>query len=428
MLKKFLMSSIAIILTLALLTACGGGNGGGNADNDGNGDNVGDTGENVTIRFSLWDQFPQNIIDEFNAVHPNIEIEIVHFPDSDYSQRVNQMVMGGTAPDVILAFEVDLPRFAEAGAILPLDDFLANSDEVDANDFIPAVDQLSEGLGGTYGLPWAYAAQILFYNKDLFDEAGVDYPTADWTWEDFEEAAVQLTIVEDGRTVQWGADALTFRGVWWSLAGQGGDDILNDGLLDLGDGLRDALEFQYRLTNELGVSPEPEAGDSVADLFASGQAAMARTGSWMTGQYRDLEFNWDIETLPRGVRGYSSLHTGFYTINAASEHPEEAWKFIEFMMSERGQTLNSEWGNNPSALQSIATQGAWQNAGEFGPTNWEAIERAGAQGAFGYTLLNASVTTNLVNQFNAVLLGITSIDDIFDRYLPDANQELENLE
>lgn len=417
MLRKIVRGSVVTLVGALLLAGCGTGN-------TGESDNSKD--DKVKIRFSLWDKFPQNIIDEFNKKYPNIELEIVQTPDSDYSQKVNQMLVGGTAPDVILSFETDLPKFAESGSIISLEEYLEKSELINQNDFIPAVQKLNDETGGSYGLPWAYASEILFYNKDLFDAAGVKYPSKDWTWEDFEEAANKLTISETGKTTQWGADALSFRGLWWSLAGQGGDSVVEDGQLVLGDGLRDALEYQNKLTNELKVSPEPSAGDSVADLFSAGQAAMTRTGSWMTGQYKDVDFNWDIETLPKGERSYNSLHTGFYTINSASKHKEEAWKFIEFMMSEEGQTLNSQWGNNPSALKTIADKGAYQNAGENGPTNWDAIKRSGEEGEFGYTLVNAGTTTNLVNQFDAYLLGSTSIDDIFNKYISQANKEIED--
>lgn len=420
MFKKMFTGSMIALAGALLLSGCSSG---GESTNSGESK----TGEEkVKIKFSLWDKFPQNIIDEFNKKYPEIEIEIVQTPDSDYSQKVNQMLVGGTAPDVILAFETDLPKFAESGSIISLDDYVKKSDLIDESDFIPAVEKLSAETGGNYGLPWAYASEILFYNKDLFDKAGVEYPSENWTWKDFENAAKELTISENGKTAQWGADALSFRGLWWSLAGQAGDSVVKDGKLELGNGLQAALEYQNKLTNELKVSPEPSAGDSVADLFASGQAAMTRTGSWMTGQYKDLEFKWDIETLPKGERAYNSLHTGFYTINAASKHKEEAWKFIEFMMSEEGQTLNSQWGNNPSALKSIADQGAYQNAGENGPTNWDAIKRSGEEGEFGYTLVNAGTTTNLVNQFDAYLLGTTKMEDIFDKYIPQANKEIED--
>ncbi|MHC5249252.1 ABC transporter substrate-binding protein [Enterococcus sp. LJL90] len=419
MLKKILTGALVVLSSAVLLAGCGNNSTAGDSESS-----SGSDGDKVKIRFSLWDKFPQNIVDAFNEKYPDIEVEIVQTPDSDYSQKVNQMLVGGTAPDVILAFETDLPKFAESGSVISLEDYLSESTEIDTTDFIPAVDKLNQEIGGSYGLPWCYASEILFYNKDMFDAAGVDYPTADWTWTDFEEAAQKLTITDGNNTTQWGADALTFRGLWWSLAGQGGDDIVKDGELSLGNGLEAALEYQNTLTNDLKVSPEPSAGDSVADLFASGQAAMTRAGSWMSGQYKDVEFNWDIETLPKGERAYNSLHTGFYTINAASEHKDEAWKFIEFMMSEEGQTLNSQWGNNPSALKSIAAQGAYKNAGTNGPTNWDAIDRSGEEGEFGYVLVNAGTTTNLVNQFDAYLLGTTDMDEIFDKYIPQANQEI----
>ncbi|KAF1297339.1 ABC transporter substrate-binding protein [Enterococcus sp. JM4C] len=418
MFKKIILSSFIAISSVLLLAACGSGG------KDDSSDSA--SSDKVKIRFSAWDKFPDNIVEEFNKEYPNIEIELVQIPDSDYSQKINQMLVGGTAPDVILSFETDLPKFAETGSVISLDDYLKDTDKIDVDDFIPAVNKLSEQTGGNYGLPWAYASEILFYNKDMFDAAGVDYPTKDWTWDDFEKAAEKLTIKDGNKTTQWGADALTFRGLWWSLAGQGGDDVVKDGKLSLSSGLKDALTYQDKLTNSLKVSPEPSAGDSVADLFASGQAAMARTGSWMTGQYKDVDFNWDIETLPKGERAYNSLHTGFYTINSKSEHKDEAWKFVEFMMSEQGQTLNSKWGNNPSALKTIAEQGAYKNSGENGPTNWEAIERAGQEGEFGYVLVNASTTTNLVNQFDAYLLGTTPLDEIFDKYIPNANKEIED--
>ena len=419
MFKKIILGSLITFSSVLLLAGCGSGTKDSGSDGSSSSDKV-------KIRFSAWDKFPDTIVEEFNKEYPNIEVEMIQIPDSDYSQKVNQMLVGGTAPDVMLSFETDLPKFAETGSVISLDDYLKKTEKIDVDDFIPAVSKLSEQTGGNYGLPWAYASEILFYNKDMFDAAGVDYPTKDWTWDDFEKAAEKLTIKDGKTTTQWGADALTFRGLWWSLAGQGGDEVVEEGKLKLGSGLEEALIYQEKLTNSLKVSPEPSAGDSVADLFASGQAAMTRTGSWMTGQYKDVAFNWDIETLPKGERAYNSLHTGFYTINSKSEHKDEAWKFVEFMMSEKGQTLNSQWGNNPSALNTIAEQGAYKNAGEHGPSNWEAIERAGQEGEFGYVLVNASTTTNLVNQFDAYLLGTTPLDDIFDKYIPNANQEIED--
>lgn len=416
--KKFVLKS-ALLGLIAMVTLAGCGKEKAASDSK-------KSGDQVTIKFSSWDDFDEGILEKFEEENPNIKVEKIQIPDSDYSQKINTMIIGKNAPDVILSFETDLPRFAANGAIEPLDDYIKKGASFELDDFIPAVEQISETTGGTYGLPWSYASEILYYNKDMFDEAGVAYPTSDWTWDDFKEAAEKLTKREGDKTVQWGADAISFRGMWFSMIGAAGDDVVDkNGDLDLGDGLVRTLEFQNELTNELKVSPQPTSGDSVSDLFASGSAAMTRTGSWMTMMYKDNEFNWDIAPLPSDKRNYNTLHTGFYTISSDSKHKDEAWKFIDFMMSETGQTLTSEWVNNPSALKSIAEKGAYRNPGKNGPENWETFSESADAGQFGYTLVNASITTSLVNDFDSYLLGAKSLDDILEKSVPNAQKQIE---
>lgn len=418
MMKKRIAQGIALVSATAMLVGCGSG-----------GKSSSETSESkdgkVTIKFSAWDEIPDSVFEAFNKEHPDIKVDYIRIPGDDYSQKINQMIAGNTAPDVMLAYETDLPKFAKAGAILDLDDKLSKSSEIDSDDFIPAVKELNETTDGTYGLPWCYASELLFYNKDMFDAAGVSYPTAEWTWDDYENAAKQLTVKDGSKTTQWGTDALSFGGIWYSLAGQAGDAVVKDGKLALDDGMKKALEFQNKLTNEDKVCPQPESGSSVSDLFASGQAAMCLNGSWMTSVYKDVDFKWDITTLPKGERAYNSLHTGFYTINAKSKKADAAWTFIEFMMGKEGQTITSKWLNNPSALKSIAAEGAYRNGGDNGPENWEAFDAAGEEGKVGYTTINTAVTNNLINQFNSYLLGNISLDDVMDEEIPKANKELE---
>lgn len=386
-------------------------------------------GEVTTITFTAWDDLPQSWFDAFYAKHPEIKVEFTRIPGDSYNQKLNQMVVGGQAPDVMLLQEADLGRFASNGIIENLDSYIAGSDHLTTSSFIPAVAQLAEATGGNYGLPWAVASQLLYYNKDLFDAAGVDYPTDDWTWDDFAAAAEKLTKVEGGKTTQWGADALTFNGIWFSMAGQGGDQVVADGKLALGDGLKKALEFQNKLTNELKVSPPPAAGDAVSDLFAAGQAAMSRNGSWMIGAaYKDVDFNWDIATLPSQTQKYTSLHTAFYSISAKSQVKDAAWTFIDYMMSEEGQKATSEWSGNISAIPSIAEKGYNRVQGKNGPQNWTAVEKSLEQGKFGYTTVNSAPTGNLTNQFNGFLLGTTTVDNILSNDVPKANQELAEIQ
>jgi len=92
-------------------------------------------------------------------------------------EPVITVIAAHTAPDVILAWECDINRFAENKAIIPLDDYIKNTNAFTMDDFVPAVDQFGKATGATYALPWCLAAEILYYNKDMFDKAGVAYPT-----------------------------------------------------------------------------------------------------------------------------------------------------------------------------------------------------------------------------------------------------------
>ncbi|MCL1988551.1 MAG: sugar ABC transporter substrate-binding protein [Firmicutes bacterium] len=387
----------------------------------------GDSAETV-IRFSMWDIVDETapFIQAFHAANPDIRVEIVGIPE-DYSTVINTMVVGGTAPDVILAWEVDMPRFAANGNIISLDDFVAASDLVDVNDFMPAVAGLRDMTDGLYGIPWVYAGHFLYFNKDMFDAAGVSHPTANWTWDDMATAAQALTIRDGATVTQWGITAIDFPGIWYSLIGQGGDLVVDENLnLSLGNGLRRALEFQNRLTNEYQVAPQPGAGAAM-DLFSAGMAAMTRQGNWFVAGYSDLPFNWDIVPLPGDAAVHTSLHTGFFTINSASPNQAAAWRFIEFLMSHEGQTLLSEFTANPSAMMSVAAEGAFRVQGENGPTNWAAFDYFNNYGRFTYVLLNATVTSNLVSQFDAVLLGLTDIDTVINVEVPNAQAQLDQL-
>jgi len=108
--KLFLLLGV-MVLSVGMLAAC---------DDEDNGGDAGD-GDQVTISFSWWDGVPHEeitFITAFEEANPDIRVQVYSYPDGDYSQQINTMVLGGTAPDVILAWEVDLPRFAENGAII----------------------------------------------------------------------------------------------------------------------------------------------------------------------------------------------------------------------------------------------------------------------------------------------------------------------
>ena len=386
--------------------------------------------QKVTLKFAMWDPVnPQyDFIKAFESENPNIKVDLIQIPVDNYSDKLNSMIAANSAPDVILAWECDINRFAKGKAIVPLDDYIKNTKAFAMEDFIPALSTLNKMNGAVYGLPWCYASELLYYNKDMFDKAGVAYPNEKWTWKDFEDAAKKLTISKDDKTVQWGADAITFPGVWYSLVGQAGDAVVdNNGKLALGEGAKRALQFESDLTNKAKVIPPPSANNNAVDLFSGGKAAMTRQGSWLMSSYRGIKnFKWDIAPLPKDTKAYASLHTGFFTIYNGSKNKDAAWKFIEFCMSDKGQALISKGLNNPSARKSVAAKGDYKVAGENGPANWAAMDQTADFVQIGYVLAPSGVTNYIVNKFNAVVLGQIDADTALKQGLDEAHKVMGN--
>lgn len=334
-----------------------------------------------------------------------IKVEVTVIPESEYSSKLNQMVStGDDSADIYVIWENDIANFAKAGGIISMDDYLKNS-SIQTGDFIDAVSTLSAGLGGTYGLPWCAATELLYYNKDMFDAAGIPYPDNDWSYNDYKAAAEKLTKKEaDGTTKQYGC-TLPNTQTWWAGIGGAGDKVYDPskGQMVLGSG---AVSFvsDVAAMAKSGVMPEPSS--DTADLFASGKAAMSWQGSWNIGTYgSSLPFQWDIATIPTDKIKYNTLHTGFYSINAKSKNQDAAFKVIEYLMGEEGQTINSRASGNPSAIKSIAEKGAWKVESAASVKNWEAMTDSLKAGVFGYTCLPSGVTNNAVSEFNAAVLG-----------------------
>lgn len=360
------------------------------------------------VRLVVWNEPHPN--DELNMYKQcekatGIQIEVTVIPESDYSSKLNQMVATkDSSADIYVVWENDLANFAKVGGIIPLDDYLKNS-TIKTDDFIDAVDKLSEGLGAVYGLPWCVATELLYYNKDMFDEAGLDYPTNDWSYAEFKEAVKKLTKkAADGTTEVYGC-TLPNTQTWWAGIGGAGDQIYDPatGQMVIGDG---AIEFITDCLEMVQNGYMPAPSSDTTDLFAAGKAAMSWQGSWVIGTYGDkLDFNWDIATLPTNKVKYNTLHTGFYTINAYSNNKDLAFKVIEYLMSEEGQTINSKASGNLSAIKSIAAKGAWKVESAKTVKNWDAVLDSLEAGVFGYVCLPSGVTNNAVSEFQAALLG-----------------------
>jgi multiple sugar transport system substrate-binding protein len=380
----------------------------------------------VTITFAMWGPVnPQyNFITAFEHKYPNIHVSLTEIPQQNYEQKIMAEVATGTAPDVMLVWENMIGPLAKEGAIVKLNPYIKHDPNLQVSNFLPAFRNLAAQNGGEYGFPWCWATHLLFYNENMFRAAHVPFPTANWTWQDYANAAKKLTVVKNGRVVQWGSAGLGFFGVWYSLIGSAGDPVVNShDQLAIGPGAIRAMEWQYDLTNKLKVQPQPAPTTSSVDLFEAGKAAMILNGSWMVSTYDSIKsFKWNIAPLPYDTVKYDDLHTAFFTINSRSPYKQADWDFIQFCMSPEGQKLIEEGTNNPSAELSLQKYAWYKLAGPNGPTNWSAFNIAGERARLGYVLLPTGLTNYIANELTASVLGQVSPKEVVKLAYQEAKQ------
>lgn len=291
--------------------------------------------EKVTIRLATWAGAQEAaeldaIIERINAESDTFQI--VHEPaPADYYTKLQTMFAGGTAPDLVwLAQEYVVP-YAARGALMDLTDRLKNDTRPTANldDYFPLVLEHAMYNGRVYGLPWIGQPVIVYYNKDLFDQKGIPYPTDDWTWEDFRELAKQLTDKEKG------IYGTTFNG-WppvhmfiWQAGGEVISPDLKSSPIDSPEAIQ-ALEFYASIIYNEEVAPSMATinEQGFSEMFKAGKIAM-----FFGGASDDLD---RIEGLrvghvrvPKGPKNRTTFAWAASTaINANTKHPDEAYEAL----------------------------------------------------------------------------------------------------
>ncbi len=301
-----------LLLVLAMVAAaCTSDSGGDTGGSDGGGS----SGGGVT-NITLWQGFGakdvdnngvpnyeaqsiRQLIDEFNSSHPDIHVEDVFAGSNDkVLQKLTVALQGGEAPDITYQYGSSLPQLAQAPGIIDLTDVVADS-AWNWDDFVEGARTAATFDGRVLGVPALIDNLAIIYNKDLFDAAGVDYPTADWTWDDFRTAAKALT---DPANKQFGfafpasADEDT---VWHydAMLWEAGGDILTPdnsaaafnspaGLQALTT-LRDMSVTDGSVYNDLQNA-------KIDDLFNSGKIGMVISGPWALPGYPDINYGTEI--------------------------------------------------------------------------------------------------------------------------------------
>jgi multiple sugar transport system substrate-binding protein len=308
--------------------------------------------ETVELVYQDWATtwFPpmvEEMMPIFNEEHPNIQVSYVPQSDDVDVKLLAQMV-AGEAPDLMFGCCTWFPIIAQKGQLLDLSPYVESDlDPAIIEDFDPAqYNALFLPDGTQYALPKYHGALALFYNKDLFDEYGVDYPPAEgWTLDEYQAAMDKLTqdTDGDGETDIWGSmiDVVSEDRVQMYINNHGGH-IVNpedptDCMLDEPEAqaglqwLYDRMQVDGTMATALDVG---KVGTQAA--FINGQVAMVEDGSWaLKNILANAPFRVGLAPFPAGPAGRVTLATtDAYGIWEGTEHPDEAWALMKFLLGD----------------------------------------------------------------------------------------------
>ena len=309
------------------------------------------SGEGVTLSLYYWDilfkEEIEQLIADYEAQNEGITIEPTQLPWADYWTKLETMLAtGDDAPDIFWVNLAHLIEYLPAGYMLPL-----NDDVMELDKYSQAATDLLKGDDGSYyGVPFLLDPNVLIYNKAMFDEAGLEYPTEDWTWDDFRTAAAALTK-DDGSQYGYCFRIDTGQGSmheWLVSAGNDEFDWNNSIPLFAEESGIDGWSFVYDLMYTDGSTP---TGAQMTEIqgdtyFQSGQAAMVFGAPPKIVTYAEAlgAENIGVSTLPEGARKACSFSVCSMAGYSGTQHEEEVQNFLKYAASQEGMTTLSAAG------------------------------------------------------------------------------------
>lgn len=281
------------------------------------------------------------IVEAFESENPDIKVEVTTLPYGDYGTALQTDLAAGTVADV---FDIEYSNYAAYqanGVLAPLE--VENPDA-----YRESLLEAYSTDGTSFALPSSFSDVVLYYNADLFDAAGLDYPTNDWTWEDEKAAAEAIT---DQAAGIWGDHQPISFYEYYKVLAQNGGEFLNDDKSAVAFNTPEGLEAAEWLVGKSGtVMPTIEQGQGTPDfdtnLFKDGKLGMLHTGIWVFGAVADVPFTWDIAVEPGNTTQASAVFSNAVGVSATTENIEAATKWAEFLTSSETMVdvrLDSGW-------------------------------------------------------------------------------------
>jgi multiple sugar transport system substrate-binding protein len=389
--------------------------------------------EPAEISFMMWGdpeelKVWQQIVDDFQAKNPNIKVNVDVSDWDSYWTKLKTLYAGGNPPDVFAMDAPLYPDWVSRGALLNLQKYIDATPGL-LDGLYPNTLEVYKTPDGYYGLPRDFQTIVLFYNKDMFDAAKIPYPTDKWTLDDLRKTAKELTKTVNGKK-QWGfSPDLWDMELFWSenIWGRGGDIISDDHSKTLiGEPkAREAWKFLSDMVNVDKSVPNPnDAQEYGGDPFAAAAAAMTPIGHWAVPGYLAAGLNMGVAPMPAGPTGRAtSVNSAGFVAAKDGKHPDAAWEFIKYALSEDAQKKLAELGFAIPVLKSVAESPAYLNPSA--PIDQkvflDALAYAHTKPSFkGYDEWSTVVGDGLVPAWT----GEKTIDEVLDEIVPGADAVL----
>jgi multiple sugar transport system substrate-binding protein len=337
--------------------------------------------EDVTI-FSAWGTVEETdnlmrLVDFYNSMHPQQKVKFVHIDHQEYDRKILIQTAAGNPPDVFLMSSTDLGTLAYREVLEDLTPWIVADTGFRPDDFFPALLNTATIQGQIYGIPIGYTPMVIYYNRRLFREAGVPYPGASWTWDDFLQTAMKLTRKDaNGRIKQFGC-MISMAG--YTFVYSFGGDFFDEHLpaqeafgwcrLDQPKTIA-ALQFYGDLAMKYHVTTSPTERLFNSDQgFRQEAVAMIAAGRWQVPNFARTNLDWGVAPMPRGESSAVGVIVYNVVMSKFSRRQEQAWDFIKFMAGPYAQEQSAKSGNFIPSLITVANSEEFLNDKTFGVDN-----------------------------------------------------------
>ena len=315
-----------------------------------------------TLTVAMWDMTADpifaSVIDAFKDANPGVTIEPIDIPSADYGTKLSVMLNGGSDVDVFWVKDADtIYPIAKRGQMADMSSYITR-DGLDLGIYNGQAEDFNID-GKQIGMPFRTDYYVLFYNKDIFDAAGVEYPSNDMTWAEFEELAKKVTMGE-GVDKKYGAFFHTWQACVENWGVQDGEHTIMDTDYSF---FKPYYEMVLRMQNDdktcMDYGTVKTANLHYSGVFSDGSVAMMPMGTWFAATMIDKiskgesSVNWGIATLPHPENveaGYVVGATTPIAVNSASPNQDLAWEFVKFVCGSEGAAIVASHGGVPALL------------------------------------------------------------------------------